>query len=99
MRTADRLSTSDLWTATNTALCEGRWSIARRLCEDLSRRSDYTDTLSDVSGYLTALAVRGEQRALDAGFRQLLQDRIDSVNARADRNSESPAAFIFVSVA
>lgn len=89
MRTADRLSTADLWTAANTALCEGRWSIARRLCEDLARRADFADKLSHVSAYLTALELRNAPRALDAGFRQLLQDRIDAVNARAERNGEA----------
>ncbi len=87
MNTSHLSSTSELFSATNAALCAGKWSSARRLCEELSRRTDYTDTLAPVSGYLTVLAVRGEAKALDAGFWQLLQDRIDAVNARADRNA------------
>jgi hypothetical protein len=87
MRSVDASPTSELWSVTHAALCAGRWSIARRLLEDLARRSDFTDTLPSVEGYSVVLQLTGKSCPLDAGFRVLLQDRIDAVNSRAERNA------------
>lgn len=83
-------ATSELWRATHTALYEGRWSAARGLLEDLARRNDYTDKLSAMSAYITGRELRGMATVLDRGFVQLLDDRIDAVNVKADRNARTP---------
>jgi len=88
MFTAATTATPELWSAAHSALMQGRWSVARRLCEELSRRSDYVDHLSSVAGYVAAQRRTDCERALDAGFSQLLQDRIEGVNSRADRNRD-----------
>lgn len=80
MRTADSAPTSELWSVTNAALIAGRWSVARSLLETLARRPDYCDQLSSAAQY-----ERVAGKPLGAAA-QLLQDRIDAVNARADRN-------------
>lgn len=89
MRSATVAPTSELWSTTHAALLAGRWSIARRLLEDLARRNDYCDTLPSVSAYVAKQTSRDDYKALDAGFSQLLQDRIDAVNSRAERNAAS----------
>lgn len=87
MRTADSSPTAELWSTTHAALLAGRWSVARRLLEDLARRSDFSDTLPPLASYVRALESNGRSPCLDAGFAQLLVDRIELVNARAERNS------------
>lgn len=95
MTAAPTQSTTELWHDTHTALCAGHWSAARRMLEELARRSDYTDQLSALTAYTTALELRGTPKVLDRGFAQLLVDRIEAVNARAERNADtSPVVWV-----
>lgn len=75
---AETLTTSDLWAATHSALTSGRWSEARALLDVLGQRDDNHDTLGDVACYAPGVK-------LAADFADLLQDRIDLVNAKAER--------------
>jgi hypothetical protein len=69
----NKLSTSALFDATQAALIEGRWSVARRDLDDLSVRSDNTHMLCAPSSY-----------KLPAGdYGKTIADRIDMVNSRA----------------
>lgn len=71
--------TSALFAVTHRELCHGRWSAARALLDDLARRTDVGDKLADVASYETMC---GHSAGVAA---QLLQDRIDLVNAHARR--------------
>lgn len=73
------LSTTVLWDQTHTALCEGEWSKARSLLDDLGRRSDVVDLLLDLSQY-----ERASGKALSVDFRPVIQDRIDLVNGKIE---------------
>lgn len=86
MRSADASPTSELWSTTHAALCAGRWSVARSLLETLSRRPDYFDHLAPIDSY--ARGVKWSALALNGGLRELLADRIELVNARAERNRD-----------
>lgn len=88
MRSADASPTAELWSTTHAALVAGRWSIARRLLDDLARRSDYVDHLPSLASYVDALKRNDAMTALDRGFAQLLVDRIELVNSRAERNRD-----------
>lgn len=88
MRSADVSPTSELWSTTHAALCAGRWSIARRLLDDLARRPDYVDHLCSLATYVSALERNDAMQPLESSFRTLLADRIDLVNARAERNRD-----------
>jgi hypothetical protein len=65
------LSTDELWTLTHVALCEKRWSDARALLDDLGLREDSHDLLASAKDY-----------GLTGPYAQVIQDRIDLVNAR-----------------
>lgn len=64
--------TTDLFRAAHEALCAGRWSEARASLDLLGDRSDNADLLPDASAY-----------RVPAQITQLIQDRIDLVNAKA----------------
>jgi hypothetical protein len=65
--------TTDLFAAAHAALCAGRWSEARAALDLLGDRQDNRDLLPDASAYRVPALVA-----------QLIQDRIDLVNANAD---------------
>lgn len=83
MRSADASPTAELWSTTHAALCAGRWSVARSLLETLSRRPDYVDHLAPIGSYEQAAGV-----TLEPSFREILADRIELVNVRAERNRD-----------
>lgn len=49
--TATETTTRSLWQAAHWALCDGRWSDARRALDSLALRSDIVDYLSDTATY------------------------------------------------
>lgn len=65
-------TTTDLFRAAHEALCAGRWSEARASLDLLGDRSDNADLLPDASAY-----------RVPGPITQLIQDRIDLVNAKA----------------
>jgi hypothetical protein len=79
--TAPLMSTPELWAATHSALCAGRWSQARALLDALGRREDNRDLLPPTTAYAK---ITGHGPLTD--FAQLIQDRIDLVNALATRD-------------
>lgn len=73
----ETLATDDVWQLAHNALCANRWSEARRVLDELGRRTDNPYRLaSTVEAYMTA--------PLAPHYRQIIQDRIDLVNAKAD---------------
>ena len=66
------LSTDELFTATHTALCTGKFSQARALLEELGSRADNRDVLPSAKAY-----------GVPEHIAQIIQDRIDQVNAKA----------------
>ena len=64
-------STSDLFSATQQALRDGRWSQARALLDDLGRRNDNVDKLSSADSYGCPEMLLG-----------VIGDRIDLVNSK-----------------
>jgi hypothetical protein len=79
MNNAATLTTSDLFIQTELHLVNGQWGKARALLDDLSRRNDIRGTgpLADCAFY-----ERNTGKSLHPEYRQLIQDRIDAVNAR-----------------
>lgn len=69
----DNITTSELFSATNQALIEKRWSLARSLLDDLGRRKDNVDKLSSAVSY-----------GCPSMLLAVIQDRIDLVNSRVD---------------
>lgn len=65
-------TTDQLFTAAHEALCAGRWSAALAALDLLGARSDNADLLPAASAY-----------RVPAHITQLIQDRIDLVNAKA----------------
>lgn len=57
---------------TNTALINGKWSQARALLDDLSRRRDNRDMLGTVESY-----------NVPAMLKEVIGDRIELVNSNA----------------
>jgi hypothetical protein len=72
-----QVSTSDLWDRTHKALCDGKWSKARNLLDDLGRCDNVVDLLLDLSQY-----ERASGKTLPADYRPIIQDRIDLVNSK-----------------
>ena len=72
MTTTHSLKTTVLFTLAHNALCAGRWSEARRALDLLGDRSDNADLLPDAAAY-----------QVPGPIAQLIQDRIDLVNAKA----------------
>lgn len=66
------IPTDDLWQACHRSLLAGRWSTARALLDDLSRRPDVRDCLGTARGYGVPEYLQG-----------VIGDRIDAVNDRA----------------
>lgn len=64
-------TTNKLWDMTHAALCDGRWSEARRLLDELSTRRDVRDYLYEPSVYGAPSELHG-----------VLGDRIALVNSR-----------------
>ncbi len=71
-KTKTSTKTTDLFAAAHEALCAGRWSEARAALDLLGDRSDNADLLPAASAY-----------SVPAQIAQLIQDRIDLVNAKA----------------
>lgn len=71
------MTTVNLWTLTNAALCAGRWSEARALLDDLGRRSNVVDRLMSIGLY-----ERAAGKSLRPDFRSVLADRIELVNSK-----------------
>lgn len=70
---AKAIETTDaLWERTHKALCEGRWSEARALLDDLSLRTDVRDMLRSAASYGLA----------GHWIEPVIQGRIDLVNSR-----------------
>lgn len=63
--------TTNLWTATHDALCDGRWADARTLLDELGLRTDVVDCLSSAQAY-----------GVPPMLHDVIQDRINVVNAR-----------------
>ena len=57
-----------------------RWSLLRPQVEALSRRSDNTTEIADLSD--------SERRLLPNGYAPVIQDRIEEANAAASRNAD-----------
>lgn len=68
------ISTTALWSATNTALCAGDWAKARDGLEALAGRNDVRDLLCSAKAY-----------GAKGGMADILQARIDAVNRIASR--------------
>lgn len=66
------LTTDQLFDRASAALCNKRWSDARRHLDDLGRRSDNRDLLLPAARYGVPDMLLG-----------VIQDRIDLVNAKA----------------
>ncbi len=66
------MPTSQLFDMTNTALINGKWSQARALLDDLSRRRDNRDMLGTVESY-----------NVPAMLKEVIGDRIELVNSNA----------------
>lgn len=64
--------TADMWEATHSALMCGRWNDGRALLDDLGLCDDNQDELLDAVAYRVPRMIR-----------ELIQDRIDLVNAKA----------------
>jgi len=67
------MRTTELWQATHDALCQGSWSAARRLLDDLGLRRDNVDRLSSAESYGVPEMLRG-----------VIGDRIDLVNSKTE---------------
>ncbi len=71
---SEDMSTADLWEATNKALHAKQWGKARALLDDLGLRRDVPKALSSAESY-----------GLSGPYLDIIQDRIDQVNAHAKR--------------
>jgi hypothetical protein len=71
-------ATQSLLSATYSAMHDGKWSSARRLLESLATADDLTlpEEMPDASFFGCPTSVL-----------MLIQDRIDAVNSRAERNA------------
>lgn len=70
------MKTGPLFDATYLALTKRRWAEARALLDELGRQPEVPAPLPHISSFDTG------PRPLSADYRQLLQDRIDLVNAK-----------------
>jgi hypothetical protein len=70
------MTTSELFDATNAALCARDWGRARALLDDLGLRDDNSHMLSDAASY-----------GLVGPYTPIIQDRIEQVNSKAMLNS------------
>jgi hypothetical protein len=84
------MTTDRLYSATHSALCQGRWGVARGLLETLAGRHDSFDALADLEAYADKSGV-----PLDGELYAALSYRLGRCNAVAMRNRTewSPSAF------
>lgn len=71
--TKTTMTANDCWETAHYALCQGRWSDARRALDELGRRNDNGQLLCDASAYGCPEHLLG-----------VIGDRIDLVNFKAE---------------